>query len=84
MDATAQSTQSTMSFESALDQLQRTVKKLESGELSLEDSLKCFEEGVRLSRFCQAYLSEADKRIEILTKSTAESIEASPFDPKKE
>lgn len=56
-------------FEAALEQLQQTVKKLESGELSLEQSLQCFEDGVRLSRICQEHLSVAEQRVEILMKS---------------
>jgi exodeoxyribonuclease VII small subunit len=55
-------------FEAALEQLQTTVKKLESGELTLEQSLQQFEEGVRLTRVCQDQLSAAEKRVEILMK----------------
>jgi exodeoxyribonuclease VII small subunit len=58
-------------FEVAFDQLQQTVKKLESGELSLEDSLRQFEEGVKLTRICQEYLNAAEQRIEILTKGSS-------------
>ena len=68
------------SFEAAIEQLQGTVKKLESGDLSLEDSLAAFEEGVRLSRFCQEQLSVADKRVEILMKTASgEAAELQPF-----
>ena len=55
-------------FEAALEQLQSTVKKLESGELTLEQSLQQFEEGVRLTRICQEQLGAAEKRVEILMK----------------
>jgi exodeoxyribonuclease VII small subunit len=73
-----QATQPT--FESALEQLQATVKRLESGELSLEDSLKHFEEGVRLTRACQEQLAAAEKRVELLMKATAENgVELQPF-----
>lgn len=58
-----------LTFESALEQLQQTVKKLESGELSLDQSLAQFEDGVRLSRLCQEQLSAAEQRVEILMKS---------------
>lgn len=54
-------------FEQAVDQLQTLIRKLESGELALEDSLKSFEEGVRLARSCQEMLSQAEKRVELLT-----------------
>lgn len=59
-------------FEASLEQLQRIVKNLESGEMSLEDSLKNFEEGVRLTRACQEYLSKAEQRIQVLTQGTGE------------
>lgn len=68
-------------FEKALDKLQETVKKLESGQLTLEDSLKNFEEGVRLVKNCQEYLDKAEKRVEILTKVNADGEpELKPFD----
>jgi exodeoxyribonuclease VII small subunit len=67
-------------FETALEQLQATVKRLESGELSLEESLKHFEDGVRLSRMCQEQLSAAEKRVEILMKANTDgSVELQPF-----
>lgn len=70
------------SFENALEQLQATVKRLESGELTLEDSLKHFEEGVRLTRACQEQLGAAEKRVEILMKANADgSSETQPFTP---
>ena len=56
-------------FEDALSKLEEIVKKLESGELSLEESLVAFEEGIRLSRICSKQLDEAEKKIEILTKA---------------
>ena len=56
-----------MSFENALTRLEETVKALESGELSLEKSLKCFEDGVKLARTCQKHLAGAEKRVEVLT-----------------
>lgn len=61
-----------ISFETAIDQLQLTVKKLESGELSLEDSLRQFEEGVKLTRVCQEFLTTAEQRVEVLMKVNAE------------
>ena len=54
------------SFEANLEKLQIAVKKLESGELSLEDALKQFEEGVKLSHDCQALLSAAEQKVELL------------------
>lgn len=71
-----------MPFEAALERLQQTVKRLESGELSLEDSLKSFEEGVRLTRHCQDQLKSAEQRIELLTQVSADGkIETTPFTP---
>jgi exodeoxyribonuclease VII small subunit len=75
-------------FEGALEQLQNTVKKLESGELTLEQSLQQFEEGVRLTRVCQEQLGAAEKRVEILMKvGTSESgepkAELQPFPTSK-
>jgi len=58
----------TPSFEQALAQLEQIVQKLEKGELPLEDSLKLYEDGIRLSRLCHAKLEEAEGRIEVLLK----------------
>ena len=54
-------------FEAALAELDTLVKKLEDGDISLEQSLALYERGVQLSRFCHARLEEAERRIEILT-----------------
>lgn len=54
-------------FEAALAELDGLVKRLEEGDLSLEQSLALYERGVQLSRFCHARLEEAERRIEILT-----------------
>lgn len=59
-----------LTFEASLEKLQVAVKRLESGELSLEEALKQFEEGVKLTRACQEYLSAAEKKVEILVKGT--------------
>ena len=55
-------------FESALKQLEEIVQRLEKGELPLEESLKLYEEGIRLSRYCHAKLEEAEGKIEMLMK----------------
>ena len=72
-------------FEKALDQLEKIVSDLESGDLSLDEALKKYEEGVKLSRICNKKLGEAEKKIEILTKSLNDTISASDSDeePKK-
>lgn len=56
------------SFENCLDQLERTVKELESGDLPLERSLELFERGMALSETCRKQLEDAETRIEILLK----------------
>jgi exodeoxyribonuclease VII small subunit len=53
-------------FEAAIAELESIVKKLEEGDLALEQSLALYERGVQLSRFCHARLEEAEHRIEIL------------------
>jgi exodeoxyribonuclease VII small subunit len=55
-------------FEAAIGELEAIVKKLEEGELALEQSLVLYERGVQLSRFCHARLEEAERRIEILNE----------------
>jgi len=55
-------------FESALEELEQVVEQLESGELSLEDSLSAFEKGVGLVRFCNQKLNEVEKKIEMLVR----------------
>jgi exodeoxyribonuclease VII small subunit len=55
-------------FESAIAELESVVKQLEEGDLALEKSLALFERGVQLSRFCQARLEEAERRVELLNE----------------
>jgi exodeoxyribonuclease VII small subunit len=55
-------------FESALSELERVVKALEEGDLTLERSLELFERGVQLSRYCHARLEDAERRVEILNE----------------
>ena len=64
-------------FETSLQRLESIVDTLESGELSLEESLKIFEEGVALTRSCQKSLNEAEQRVKQLTieTNTAELVE---------
>jgi exodeoxyribonuclease VII small subunit len=65
-------------FEEALKKLEDIVKEMESGDLTLEESLKSFEEGIRLSRFCAKKLDEAERRIEVLLKNE-ERADIKPF-----
>ena len=55
-----------MNYEKKLDRLEEIVHKMESGELSLEDSLKLFEEGIKLSRDCTSKLNEAEQQVKLL------------------
>jgi len=57
-----------LSFEEALKQLEAVVSRLESGETKLEESIRLFEEGMKLSGICQKRLDEADKKIEVLLR----------------
>lgn len=68
-------------FEDALNKLEKIVSKLEEGDIPLEESLKLFEEGIRLSRFCNQKLDEAEKKVEILLKDKHGMMKAHPFDP---
>ncbi len=63
-------TQDDRSFEECLQSLEKVVERIESGELSLEDSLATFEEGVRLVQSCNRKLSDVERRIEVLTKDS--------------
>ena len=61
-------------FEKAMERLEEIVQTLEKGDMPLEDSLKVFEEGIKLSKTCMAKLDEAEKRVEILVKSRDKTI----------
>jgi len=56
-------------LEKALTQLEALVEELESGDLPLEKAMKKFEEGIRLTKSCQAALKDAEQRVEVLVKS---------------
>ncbi len=67
-------------LEKSLASLEEIVEELESGDLSLETAMKKFEEGIKLTRGCQAALKEAEQKVEILLKSAGgESLEE--FEP---
>jgi exodeoxyribonuclease VII small subunit len=68
-------------FEDTLNKLERIVSRLEEGDIPLEESLKLFEEGIRLSRLCNQKLDEAEKKVEILIKGKDEIIKPQPFTP---
>ena len=68
-------------FEDSLNKLEKIVSQLEEGDISLEESLKLFEEGIRLSRLCNQKLDEAEKRVEILLKGEDGTLKAQSFAP---
>lgn len=67
------------SFEESLKKLETIVDKLEKGELSLEESLKLFEEGVSLSTACKQELDAAEGKVEMLVKQRDGSLKPEPF-----
>jgi len=66
-------------FEKSVQDLEHIVKELEAGDLPLEDALKKFEEGVKLSKFCSAKLDEADKKVTILLQDQDGNVTEKPF-----
>ncbi|MGE5172897.1 MAG: exodeoxyribonuclease VII small subunit [Betaproteobacteria bacterium] len=71
-------------FEAALARLEEIVQQLEKGDIQLDQSLKLFEEGIRLSRICNKRLEEAERKVEILIKDKAGNITAEPFEEEGE
>lgn len=59
-------------FEKSLQELEQLVEKMEQGELTLDESLKCFERGVELTRACQQALQEAEQKVQVLTHKDGE------------
>ena len=66
-------------FEEALEELEKVVEQLESGELSLEDSLAAFEQGVRLVKYCNQKLTEVERKIELLVKDKEGKLQLEPL-----
>ena len=71
-----------LQLEKALSDLEALVEELESGELPLEQAMKRFEEGIKLTRSCQTALKDAEQKVEILLKNAGgeESLEAFDVD----
>jgi exodeoxyribonuclease VII small subunit len=67
-------------FEDQLTALEAVVERLERGELSLEDSVRLFEEGITLSNACKLELEKAEGRIQVLVESQSGAIEAADLD----
>jgi len=73
-----------LNFEAALAELEQLVERMETGEMSLEESLQAFERGVVLTRDCQKALKEAELRVQALTETDAglalEDVDTEAFD----
>ena len=69
----------TASFEEALNELEALVERMESGDLTLEESLAAFEQGISLTRHCQEALQVAEQKVEILSARTADAA-TEPFE----
>tara|TARA_B110000238_G_scaffold192263_1_gene227413 strand:+ start:1839 stop:2054 length:216 start_codon:yes stop_codon:yes gene_type:complete len=68
-----------MDFEQQLESLEALVESLESGDLSLEDSLTSFEQGIKVARDCQQALKQAEQKVEVLMRQGDELV-SQPFD----
>ena len=71
-------------FETALEDLEQVVEQLDSGELSLEDSLAAFEKGVGLVKFCNEKLDEVEKKVELLVKDKEGNLQLKTFEDSSE
>jgi len=74
-------TNKTVDLEKSLADLEAIVEELESGDLPLDKAMQKFEQGIKLTRGCQAALREAEQKVEILLKSTGGDEELAAFDP---
>ena len=77
-----ESPQTVASFESSLDELEKVVKEMESGDLSLDRSLELFSRGMQLSESCRKQLEDAETRVEMLIRKEG-AWQAEPFRPEK-
>ena len=71
-------------FESAIKRLEAIVEELESGDLTLDDALKKFQEGIKISRFCSKKLDETEKKVAILLEDEEGDVRSGPFSIKSE
>lgn len=71
----------TINLEKSLADLESLVEELESGDLPLDKAMKKFEEGIKLTRGCQAALKDAEQKVEILLKSAGGEESLGDFDP---
>jgi exodeoxyribonuclease VII small subunit len=71
-------------FEEAMERLEKIVQDLEEGELPLEESLKLFEEGIKLVKLCSGKLEEAEKKVTLLVRESGGKYTQVPFEPESE
>ena len=69
----------TVHFEASLKQINEIVSQMETGDLSLEESLKAFEQGLKLTRTCQKALEKAEQKVEVLIEKNSDLL-LEPFD----
>ncbi len=67
-------------FDEALNELEKIVKNMESGELPLEEAVKQYELGIKQSKFCMDLLDKTEKKISLLTKDENGSVKKVPFE----
>lgn len=72
------------SFEGAMQRLEEITQNLESGDLSLEDSIDVFEEGMKLAKFCTKKLEEAEKKVTKLVQEGEGKFSQQPFEVEEE
>jgi exodeoxyribonuclease VII small subunit len=77
--ATGMAAKKSYPFEQSLEKLEKLVERMEEGDLSLEDSLKTFEEGIKLTRECQQALASAEQKVKLLIEENGQITE-SDFD----
>jgi exodeoxyribonuclease VII small subunit len=77
-----QPVQTVSSFETGLDELEKVVKELESGDLPLDRSLDLFSRGMQLSESCRKQLEDAETRVELLIRKEG-TYQPEPFRPEK-
>ncbi len=73
-------TEGSKSFEEAITELEQIVSRLEKGDISLEESIENFQQGIQLSRYCASKLDEAEKKISILLQDEAGNIVEKDFE----
>ena len=78
-DSHTQQTSDASNFEASIQELETLVRKLEQGDMPLEESLKAFERGVQLTRSCQQSLRDAEQRVEQVIENSQGDLESRPY-----